>query len=222
MITVPIYPWYILPPVLFRFMEKQWVDEFFNTGRIRLSSFKRFSTHPDERRLDVSEGEVTLFLHTTTGTDLFVVIKLGGNAYALSTTLRNDEEIANRFGSSAYMKINNPTAFGAAIARQIPRFRFGVEGSCRYQTTMKIHKLVGDISVARFNSPGTEKIDLNKVNQFFQENFGSYPYFLKHTSYVSESEYRFIWVYEGADDEFLDVTAPEAIQYCEPPSEFHR
>lgn len=225
MFTVNIQsPWHVSPPILFRFMDAQYVKAFFEHGKLRLSSFRQFTQHADEQRLDVEEGEVSLLIQPPSGEQghaMYAAIRVAASAYALSTTLRNDDWIAEAFGSRAYIKINNPTAFGIAIARRIPGFRLGVEGPCRYQVNRVVYKPLPGITAGDFRDE-SGAVDLRKISQFFQEHVESYPYFLKHTRFAPQSEYRFIWECEGECADFLDLVVPEAIQYCEPPSEFHK
>jgi hypothetical protein len=60
-ITVPIVRhWYVKTPELFRYLNQIHIDEFFETGRLRLSSFQQFAKHPDEQRGDPEEGRNVL------------------------------------------------------------------------------------------------------------------------------------------------------------------
>jgi hypothetical protein len=49
-------PWSIFTPTVFRMMERQYVDRFFSTGELLVSSFRRFSGHAKEAMRD-SEGK---------------------------------------------------------------------------------------------------------------------------------------------------------------------
>ena len=57
-------PWGILRPPVYRFMDKQYVEQFFVDGSLRLSSFRRFSQHSDEERQDCAEGTAISTLPT--------------------------------------------------------------------------------------------------------------------------------------------------------------
>ena len=43
-------------PTVVRYLEKEYVDEFFNTGTPMLASVKKFHQHTDEQRGDTEEG----------------------------------------------------------------------------------------------------------------------------------------------------------------------
>jgi hypothetical protein len=49
-------PCEIRTPPLTRYLEAVFADEFFNAGKLRISSFSAFRRHPDEQRGDPSEG----------------------------------------------------------------------------------------------------------------------------------------------------------------------
>jgi len=52
-------PWHIYFPVLFRYLEQEYIDAFFRDGSLRLSSFKQFAKHKDEARNDWGEGNLS-------------------------------------------------------------------------------------------------------------------------------------------------------------------
>jgi hypothetical protein len=111
-------PWNICTPVLYRFLESQYVDSFFQDGSIRLSSFERFAKHEDEQRLEVREGE-TFFISRTTqggGQTMTVWATVGINAYVLSTAMRFDKNLMESFGCDSYFRIEDSTKFGIAVS----------------------------------------------------------------------------------------------------------
>ena len=48
----PNRPWKAILPPVYRYLPMRFVDAFFETGSLRLSSFKQFAMHVDEARLD--------------------------------------------------------------------------------------------------------------------------------------------------------------------------
>jgi len=63
-----VRPWRIRRPYVFRYLEKQFVDAFFESGSLRLSSFAKFSRHKDEQRFDPDEGYGMVFHRNHEGT----------------------------------------------------------------------------------------------------------------------------------------------------------
>ena len=49
--------WHIRTPHLFRYMNREYIEKFFDTGKLMLSSFRRFSEHDDAMRNDGIEGK---------------------------------------------------------------------------------------------------------------------------------------------------------------------
>ena len=52
-----VKPSQVLLPNVYRYLDKKFVDLFFEDGIIRLGSFSRFQKYPDEVRGDISEGK---------------------------------------------------------------------------------------------------------------------------------------------------------------------
>jgi hypothetical protein len=44
--------WKLRQPYVYRYLKKRHVDQFFEDGTLRLSSFSEFSKHRDEAKLD--------------------------------------------------------------------------------------------------------------------------------------------------------------------------
>jgi hypothetical protein len=140
---------------MYTFLDTKFVDQFFDEGSLRLSSFSRFKKHEDEQRLDAKEGEA-LFVHRTShmgGQSLSARAQHGSNAYVLCATIRYEKELMEAFGCNSYLRINNPTQFGIAISRHIPGFVGGLEGNCLYQENKIIERDLGYIDLKQFPDP---------------------------------------------------------------------
>jgi hypothetical protein len=205
--------WHICTPTAFRFMDQQYVDEFFAEGKLRLSSFARFASHADEERLDVSEGQVT-FSHRTKqggGQTLLAQAAVGRNAFVLCAAMRRSDEIQTAFGCNSYISINNTEQFAMAIANKLPGFVTGWEGPCLYQSTKIIDRDLGFLELPRTTE---------EIQRIVFEGMKQYPYFLKHERYANQVEYRFVWQIAGEIPDYLDISIPEAIQWCTRPGHF--
>ena len=71
-----LIPWTMFTPTVFRLMEREYVERFFETGELMLSSFLRFSQHKDEERND-KEGEHII---VGLGTEKYSVCRYGVHA----------------------------------------------------------------------------------------------------------------------------------------------
>jgi len=222
MITVPIvYSWEICTPVVFRFLPDEHVRQFFTDGSLRLSSFSQFKKHNDEQRLDAREGK-TFFVHRTQqggGQTLTAHASHGYNAYVLCGTIRHDEELSKAFGCNSYIRINNPTEFGAKVARHIPGFMVGAEGFCLYQDKKIIERDLGYIDLTQFVDPSSHsEPNKERIRQFINDQMKHYPFFLKDSSYSHQVEYRLVWITSSPVQNFLDIKVPEAIPICTGPN----
>ena len=220
MITLKITsPWNVCTPTLFRFLEKQFVDQFFQEGTLRLSTFDRFKKHKDEQRLDKQEGRIS-FVHRTSqrgGQTIEAFAEEGQSAYVLCASMRFEKELMDTFGCDSYIRINDTTNFGMVISKHIPGFTAGFEGLCLYQDTKIIEKDLGYIELDSFKSQ-TGPMYSNKLQAFIRQQMSYYPYFLKDKSYSHQLEYRLIWLTNSKTNDFLDIKAPEAVQFCTRPS----
>ncbi len=48
--------WQVRLPTVIRYMEQQYIDQIFETGNLRLASFRQSAKHKDEMRRDKGEG----------------------------------------------------------------------------------------------------------------------------------------------------------------------
>jgi hypothetical protein len=69
MITLPtVKPSNIVLPIVYRYLEKKYIDLFFDKGIIRLGSISTFREHPDEiRGLDEALGSLSVVLQRSPG-----------------------------------------------------------------------------------------------------------------------------------------------------------
>ena len=221
MITLQVSsPWNVNTPVLFRFLDNTFVEQFFNDGSLRLSSFQNFKKHTDEQRLDKNEGQ-TFFVHRTSqngGQTLEALAEHGRDAYVLCGAMRFEKNLMTSFGCNSYIRINDTTKFGMAISRHIPGFVAGMEGACLYQENKIIEKDLGYIDL---NALKTESgaVDMSKMSSIINQKMRHYPYFLKDKFYSPQLEYRLLWIVNSQIDDYIDIKVPEATQFCSRPSE---
>lgn len=223
MITLPIsYPWHVCTPTIFRYLNAEHVDAFFSDGSLRLSSFARFKTHADEQRMDAKEGEVH-FVHRTNqngGQTLYAKSFHGTKAFVLCATMRHDNALMADFGCDSYIRIENPTEFGARVARHIPGLQAGAEGPCLYQNKKFIERDLGYLDTKLFADPADpSKPNVEAISRILNDQMRHWPLFLKERSFASQAEYRLLWLTSADIDGYVDIKVPEAIPLCSRPSE---
>ena len=210
-------PWSILRPRVYRYLESKYVEGFFSNGSLRLSSFARFAEHPDEQRKDAAEGKGVRFGLGSQATIALVGGK-GHDCYVLCGTVHNTENVRRQFKQyDACIAIDNVTAFANAVSLRIPFFRQGLEGLVIYQDNTTINKNIGNVKseelIEKYKNPdGTVKMDL--IHDIANMTGGIEEFFVKHSRYAQQCEYRILWASSQSVESFIDIKVPEAIQFC--------
>jgi hypothetical protein len=203
-----------ITPVVFRMLERRWVDKFFETGELRLSSFAKFREHTDEQRSD-NEGRHKYLLQGDESTGFAVVMGIGSDAYILcATTCEPSESLLQSFGGAA-IKIFDTMAFGRAVSRCVPAFSAGYLGHCAYQRW--IHAKVPNVTAESFGAT-SNTIDLNKAHEFLSDAAGAAVYFRKAPTptFMQQAEYRWVFRTSSAVESTVTILAPEARKFCVP------
>jgi len=209
--------WRIRRPYLYRYLEKAYVEAFFETGALRLSSFSQFSKHSDEQRLDGSEGRGIVSNITTDagGQTIMAAIGQGHTAYVLSASTLFSAEISKDFETDSGFRINDVLGFANAVSRHIPGFNAGMEGPCHYLPKRVLERDMGHVNIEEMRvNPDSKEIDMGKMMQAVFGLAGDDMFFLKHSGYASQNEYRLLWNTSIEVDGFIDIVCPEARQFC--------
>lgn len=208
-------PWSIFTPTVFRMMRKEYVDRFFNTGELVLSSFSRFSKYEDEQRKDVEGNNV--LVGRGPGSTLYALTVHGVDAYILCATAQQPtDKLLKGFQSDSAIQIFDTTGFAAALTKHIPGVKQGFEGYCFY-TDGAIECKISDIDVEEFRSaPGVSTLDINKVGGFLNNIAGTAVFYRKRQFFKEQLEYRWVWITSGQVDDVLVIQAPEARDFCLP------
>ncbi|WP_421762835.1 hypothetical protein [Ekhidna sp.] len=75
-------------PIVYRYMDQEFIDLFFKEGKLRISSFMKFRNYPDEVRGDKSEGGGAITGKSDKeGFTFHLMTQVGENGYMLSTSL---------------------------------------------------------------------------------------------------------------------------------------
>jgi hypothetical protein len=209
---------HIMTPAVFRVLKRRWVDAFFETGELRLSSFAQFAKHTDEQRND-KEGNNTITLRGASTTGFARIHGTGSNAYVLcATALEPSQTLLTAFNCDAAIQIFDPIAFAIVVSNQIPNFRGLLVGHCVY-TARSVQMKVKDVDIKAFQtSPGSNVIDLNKAAGFFLNAAGASVYFRKAATptFLTQAEYRWVFLTSQSSQETLTLRVPDAREFCLP------
>lgn len=216
MITLQIAkPWNVCTPVVYRYMEQKFIDEFFSSGRLLLSSFQQFAKHTDEQRKDSHEGANIL---TGLGANhtISAVTQHGHRSLIFCTSTRADEELMRDFGADGYFRIKDSTQFGAAVASCLVGFQSGLEGFCIYKDSRIIERDIGKFSLDDLkDNPHDQNLSMDRVFAATAQIGGPDVYLVKLRKFSAQNEYRFVWdvPYDVAETVFVEC--PEAVKFCE-------
>lgn len=210
----PVPQWTLFPPIVYRYMDQQYIDEFFATGRLMLSSFHRFKQHADEQREDSLEGQ-NLVVGRYQDRDVFTAqIKHGEDALVFCTSVREGDDLMRQFGCNGYFRITDTHLFGRAVGKVLTGFVRGLEGHCTYRDHHVIEKQLTASIAATFNiDPAAGPPE--EVVKTIMGVAGAQPYFSKRRQFSQQCEYRLLWLLDHDVRDILFVDCPEAIQFCE-------
>lgn len=210
--------WGIRRPYVYRYLDKTYVDEFFSSGRLRISSFDQFSRHTDEARFDGQEGQghVSHQDHLGEGHMVYGFVSQGSGSYVFCGSSVFDRSIADQFAADSGFRINDTIAFADAIAHRISGFSGGCEGPCIYLPSRTVSRDVGKVEFSSFlDDSDPSKVSGDKLMGFIGAMSGDDPLFLKESKYSSQCEYRFVWhTHDPKVRGFVDIEVPEARQFC--------
>lgn len=204
--------WSVAKPEVYRYEDQKWIDEFFASGRLRLSTFAKFASYPDEIRGDPNEGRALCYGETGDGHEIFVVQGQGTNAAVFCCSQRLTHELRQAFGRNSAFRIVNTVGFAWEIARQLPGFQHGLEGACIYRARKEINRNF-NLDMGKYKRPdGT--IDMQMVIDAGNALGGPELLLLKRKQYENQQEYRLLWNLDAIGTEYIDVIAPRARQHC--------
>lgn len=202
-------------PFLYRFIKEEYVDSFFETGELKLTTFENCKTLEDKNRKDTMEGQSKLY-----GYDGNIKIQfdsgVGSNAIMLCTSLCSEYEDDNGFAYTKYIEIFNVQGLLFAIAEQLSKKKYIIKevlfGPCFY-AEKEFHKAVN-------SGPLREKLDTghfdgDEMTKMTNTIGGKNMFFQKPIDKRMENEFRLLWIVDNIKngmDIFVKIPHPEA--YC--------
>ena len=199
-------------PTLTRYMGQQWVDEFFDTGRLRLASLASFRQHPDEALRDGEEGvvEISMTHPNSQGTFLMSIPR----CYVLCATSNQVDSERVSWSTESGFRITNPIGFANSIASHVPGFLAGHICACDYTDEPDVMLNFKE----RFKSPDEHPdgpIGFFQEMKAMHERHAIPGLFSKSTRFLAECEHRFLWFSDDDPKPELFLTCPEAREFCE-------
>ncbi|QJU59556.1 hypothetical protein HL653_18950 [Sphingomonas sp. AP4-R1] len=204
--------WNVVTPAVYRYEDQRWIDEFFDTGKLRLSTFAKFATYEDEVRGDKNEGQGFCYGETSDNKSVVVMQSQGINAAVLCCSHRLCQDLQHGFQRNSAFQITNTVGFSLEISRQLAGFRNGIEGSCIYRSDATISRAI-DFDFEKYKLPDGN-LDMQMVADASTQLGGPELLLLKRKRYERQQEYRLLWEIDTIGADYVDVVAPLARQFC--------
>jgi hypothetical protein len=185
-------------PYLYRYENQKWIDEFFSTGNIKLSSFAEYQSYEDEQLGDKHEGFSRLMMHGDNDTLISTGVQIGFKEYCFCLSTVNDESLKDTFSRNSKFQITDPLNFILEITKSMTRVDKVIHGHCLYLNDRIISEQISGL-------PNTTHTS-HMINQM---------YFLKKTELQHQSEYRIIWFTDRDVKDSTIFHCPEARKYCD-------
>lgn len=200
-------------PRVYRYLESQFVDLFFETGKIQLSSFANFRGHSDEQRGDRSEGSSIM---TGIGREqtVYSTLSFGDDSYILCASLLKDPSLLSDFNVDSGIIIDNPQRFLQEVANELSSFHGVIYGPCQYDPSLGYETNANPFNLENAKLDEGEGLSMSKMNQMLNQTAGDHILFRKSIKYAPQHEYRFVWRTFGQVSDNVIVTLPEPEQYC--------
>lgn len=221
-----IRPWQITVPPLIRYMETQYIEEFFETGKLMLTTFERCKTIEDKSRKDESEGICNFEIDHNNG-NISGLQVFGKQSYMLCTSLIESKRLMEQFKTDNYLIIFQPLEFANCISKWIPGFKRGQIGLCTYKERKTVKRNVQfdpnktTMLMLKASEEGNEVEakrlfyqSREEISEAINNNILNEPYLVKSSTYSDESEVRIIWTAEDDANKPLFINCKEATNFC--------
>ena len=203
-------------PILYRFIEEQYVDMFFETGKLKLTTFENCKKLEDANRKDENEGRCDLY-----GYDgqykIEIGYGLGSVSFMLCTSLCSDYTDDKGVAYKKHIEIFDAQGLLIAIAEQLKENGYRVKnimfGPCFY-TKKEFHGVVHS-EAFREKLDKEQKFDWDEMTKLANSIGGNNMYFQKPVDKRWENEFRLLWIVdEIKKDQGVFVTVPNPERYC--------
>lgn len=205
-------------PILYRFLDikGEFVDMFFETGKLKLTTFEKCKELEDENRKDTKEGRSKLFGYDG-DIKMEIGVGVGSDAIMLCTSLCSEYKDDKGAIYTKFIEIYDAQGLLFAIADQLTKSGYVINnillGPCFY-TKKEFHNAV-------CSEKFREKLDKEKVFDWDEMAIiantisGYNVFFQKPIDKRLENEFRLLWIVDNIKkDQDISVTIPHPEAYC--------
>jgi hypothetical protein len=211
---------------LYRYIDRQYVDDFLRDGSLLLTTYTRCCTHELESRRDSDEGH-SYFRIAHPGGDLTGATRVGSKSYMLCLSAVYTSELNTRFGTDAAFRVDDLDVFADAIAAKVPGCQKRRGDWCQYGDHREIPGNVDrSIPTEMFKAMAGGSRGDPDAGAMFGRAFASFSkavgrvvldhdiYFKKGKAFEVEQEFRLIFNVDHDVADPLLITCPEAAKVC--------
>jgi hypothetical protein len=205
-----------VPPYLYRYENQEFIDKFFETGEILISSFHQYKKYEDNQLGDKSEGSTFNVGHTSNNKTVSTFTTVGMNSYCFCTSTLLDKKLFKVFSRNAVFVIKDPINFILQIEKSLSRITEVLYGNCIYIDKKMLIKQLPAVELEKLQDDNDPtKISSAKLMATLAQLDGPEQFFIKKINYQAQSEYRLIWNCDRTVTDPILIKCPEAIQFCE-------
>lgn len=202
-------------PYIYRYENQQWIDKFFETGEILISSFKQYSKYEDNQLGDKSEGSSINFGLTEDKKAIVSVTSVGSNFYCFCTSTQLSKNLFKTFKRDSVFRIKDPINFMLQIELILLNVTEVLFGNCIYLDKRSIVKNVQSLDLDEMKNPDGKSLSMEQMMTRAFEIGGLEQLFLKKLIHQDQNEYRLLWKTDKEVSEPINIKCPEARKFCE-------
>jgi hypothetical protein len=202
-------------PFLYRYENQNFIDKFFETGELYISSFYNYKKYQDNELGDIYEGKTMNYAISESDLTIGSYTSVGINEYSFCTSTILDRSLFKTFSRDSVFRIKDPINFILEVSRSLQRVHRVLHGHCIYlDKKILIEKLHGivDMETLKSEEGGISFEKLMQISNYVQ---GLDSYFLKLKQHQHHSEYRILWQTDREIKNGILINCPEATKFCE-------
>jgi len=202
-------------PYIYRYENQKWIDNFFETGEILISSFKQYSKYEDNQLGDKSEGSSINFGMTENNKTIVSVTSVGSDFFCFCTSTQLSKNLFDTFKRDSVFRITDPINFLMQVELALPKIYEVFFGNCIYLDKRSIVKNVGSLDLEEMKNPDGKSLSMDKMMNRAFDIGGFEQLFLKKLIHQDQNEYRLLWKTDNEVSDPIIIKCPEARKFCE-------
>ena len=148
---------------IYRYEDQKWIDNFFETGEILISSFKQYSQYEDNQLGDKSEGSSVNIGLTQDKHVYMSATKVGSDLYSFCTSTQLTPSLLKIFKRDGVFRIKDPINFMMAIEIALGNIKEVYFGNCIYLKQRSITKNIASLNLDEMKNNNGNGLSMEKM-----------------------------------------------------------